>query len=105
MPNVGMADTRLFIALSQGYDEVTTRVYRNARLSLTDGTTYWIPNEAENEYIELGFDNVIARDVSGNSYNGIVSGTLNYNSDSPRYSGSTIFDNVNTNYIYRDTFN
>lgn len=104
MPNVGTADTRLFIALSQGYDEVTTRVYRNARLSLEDGTIYWIPNEAENEYATLGYDKALITDVSGFNYNSIVSGILNYNSDSPRYSGSTVFDNINTNYMHRDTF-
>ena len=37
---------------------------------------------------------MIARDVSGNSYNGTVSGTLSYNVDSPRYSGSTTLTNA-----------
>lgn len=37
-------------------------------------------------------------DVSGNGYNGIISGTLSYNVDSPRHSGSTLF-NGGANYI------
>lgn len=92
MPNVGTADTRLFIALSQGYDEVTTRVYRNARLSLTDGTTYWIPNINETDYNKLGYDKILTTDVSGFGYNGTITGTLTFDSDSPRYAGGTKFN-------------
>ena len=92
MPNVGTADTRLFIALSQGYDEVTTRVYRNARLSLEDGTTYWIPNTNETDYNKLGYDKILTTDVSGFGYNGTITGTLTFDSDSSRYAGGTKFN-------------
>ena len=92
MPDVGTTDKNLHIALSQGWDEVTTRVYRNARLSLADGTTYWIPNEAENEYIALGYDKALTTDVSGFGYNVTITGDLIFDSNSPRYAGSTKFN-------------
>jgi len=91
MPDVGTTDKNLHIALSQGWDEVTTRVYRNARLSLADGTTYWIPNINETDYNKLGFNNICSRDVSGFDYNGTQYGSLVFNTDSPRYAGSTDF--------------
>lgn len=64
------------------------------KLELGDTATDWIPNIADAAYTALGYDNMIARDVSGNSYNGTVSGTLSYNVDSPRYSGSTTLTNA-----------
>jgi len=44
-------------------------------------------------------------DCSGNGYNGKVNGTLKYNPDSARYSGSTTFDGTTfTDYIWRPQF-
>ena len=64
------------------------------KLELGDTATNWIPNTADTTYTALGYNNMIARDVSGNGHNGTVSGTLSYNVDSPRYSGSTTLTNV-----------
>ena len=50
-----------------------------------------VPAQTDEAYVSLGYDKMIAKDVSGNNYDGTVSGTLSYNSDSPRYSGSTNF--------------
>ena len=65
---------------------------KNVKLEEGNKNTSWIPNIADTAYTALGYDNMIARDVSGNGYNGTVSGTLSYNVDSPRYSGSTVFN-------------
>lgn len=62
------------------------------KLELGDKATDWIPNEAENEYIALGYDKVLTTDVSGFGYNGTITGELTFDSDSPRYAGSTKFN-------------
>ena len=65
---------------------------KNIKCENGNAPTNYIPNMADAAYTALGYDNMIARDVSGNGYNGAVSGTLSYNIDSPRYSGSTLFN-------------
>lgn len=61
------------------------------KLELGETATDWIPDIADSTYTALGYDNMIAKDTSGNGYNGTISGALSYNVDSPRYSGSTNF--------------
>ena len=65
-----------------------------------------LDNKATN-YVPYGYDPMefLTTDVSGNGYHIKLAGNLLCNNDSIRYSTSTIFDNVNTNYLYRDTFN
>lgn len=62
------------------------------KLELGDKATDWIPNEAENEYIVLGYDKALTTDVSGFGYNGTITGELTFDSDSPRYAGGTKFN-------------
>ena len=54
----------------------------------------WVPNINDIAYTVLGYNNIFTRDVSGYNYNGIINGTLNYNADSPRYTGSTTLTNA-----------
>ena len=54
--------------------------------------TSWIPNEADSLYTELGYDKALTTDVSGFGYNGTITGDLTFDSDSPRYAGSTKFN-------------
>lgn len=62
------------------------------KLELGDKATPYIPHFAENEYTELGYDKALTTDVSGFGYDGTVTGELTFDSDSPRYMGSTKFN-------------
>lgn len=53
--------------------------------------TSWIPNITDALYTTLGYDRMLTHDVSGYGYNGTQSGTLTFNNNSPRYTGSTNF--------------
>lgn len=64
---------------------------KNVKLEEGNKNTSWIPNVADAAYTALEYNNMIARDISGNGYSGTISGSLNYNSDSARYSGCTKF--------------
>lgn len=84
-------------AYSNGTDTVSVKFWD---IKLEEGTTLtsWIPNENDNLYKALGYNSDICTDVSGNGYTAIKSGTLIFNNDSPRYSGSTVFD-TNISYL------
>lgn len=56
------------------------------QLELGDTMTSYI----DDSYLLINYE----ADVSGNGYNGTVSGTLSYNVDSPRYAGSTVLTNA-----------
>lgn len=60
--------------------------------------TPWCPNPADSLYSSLGFNSNIEPDCSGFGNNGTKSGTLIYNSNSPRYSSSYKF-NTGVDYI------
>lgn len=64
---------------------------KNVKLELGEATS-WIPNEADSLYIELGYNKALTTDVSGFGYNGTITGELTFDSDSPRYAGSTKFN-------------
>lgn len=63
---------------------------KNVKLELGEATP-WIPNEADSLYTELGYNKALTTDVSGFGYNGTITGELTFDSDSPRYAGSTKF--------------
>jgi hypothetical protein len=65
-----------------------------ANLKLEEGTveTNWIPHVDDAAYIRLGYLSTVERDCSGYGYTAKESGTLEFNSDSPRYEGSIKFD-------------
>lgn len=82
-------------------------IYEQSKIGLrtasdTGPVTWYLRNfkfELDNkatDYVPYGYDPMefLTTDVSGNSYNGTVSGTLSYNVDSPRYSGSTTLTNA-----------
>lgn len=79
-------------------------IYEQSKIGLrtasdTESVTWYLRNfkfELDNkatDYVPYGYDPMefLTTDVSGNGYNGIINGTLSYNADSPRYSGSTNF--------------
>jgi hypothetical protein len=48
-----------------------------------------VPNVSDSLY--NSYDKMLLTDVSGNGYNATKTGILTFNSNSPRYSGSTTF--------------
>lgn len=64
--------------------------------------TPWCPSSADPIYTELGFDKVEEPDCSGFGNNGTMIGTYTYDSDTPRYALSTVFNGTDT-YIIAGT--
>lgn len=75
-----------------GLSTGSTITIRNMKLEEGEIATRWEPAHADTLYTALGYANDICTDVSGNGYTAIKNGTLTFNTDSPRYSGSTKFD-------------
>ena len=69
----------------------TTYYLKNIKLENGEEETNYIPNINDIEYTELGYDKALTTDVSGFGYNGTITGELTFDSDSPRYAGSTYF--------------
>ena len=70
----------------------TTYYLKNIKLENGEEETNYIPNINDIEYTELGYDKALTTDVSGFGYNGTITGELTFDSDSPRYAGSTKFN-------------
>ena len=73
-------------------DTKGTIKYRHPKVEIGTVATSWIPNEADALYTKLGYDKALTTDVSGFGYNGTITGELTFDSDSPRYAGSTKFN-------------
>lgn len=88
--NVPTGATKLTFGLCYPYNAP----YEVWDLKVEEGSiaTPWIPNSADALYSSMGLDNNIEYDVSGYQNNGTITGTLNYSSDTPKYSASTAFD-------------
>lgn len=69
------------------------------KVELGDKATAYCPGAGDSHYIPLGYDSTTEYDVSGNGYNGTKNGTFAYDTDTARYSVSTIFKNASSNYI------
>ena len=93
-PGTGYGNISLHLGFSEAFG---TYYFKNFKLEKGNFTP-WIPAPTDYLYLALGYNNIIAKDVSGNKYDGTVGGTLSYNANSPRYSGSTLFDG-STSYI------
>ena len=70
------------------YENITLEL-RKPKLELGSILTEWIPNPVDKEYTQIGLNSNIVYDNSGYNNNGTIIGTLNYLSDTPRYSIST----------------
>jgi hypothetical protein len=73
----------------------TDAVFAKAKLEIADEATPWCPNEADELYSQLDMDENIEYDTSGYRNNGIKIGTLNYESNSPRYNCSSYLNGTN----------
>lgn len=72
-------------------DAIGTYYFKNFKLE--KGTlTPWIPAPTDTLYTALGYANNICTDVSGNGYNLTQNGMVTFNTDTIRYSGSSLFD-------------
>ena len=71
-----------------------TYYLKNIKLENGEEETNYIPNINDIEYITMGYENDICVDVSGNGYNLTQVGSPIFNSDSPRYGGSTTFSSL-----------
>ena len=65
---------------------------RHLKLEKGSIATPWCPNSADELYNILGLNNNIQYDTSGYGNNGTKKGTFDYNSDTPKYNVSTIFN-------------
>ena len=85
--------------------QVTTGTYievHSLKLEKGSRATPWIPSSADSIYTKLGFNTTEEPDCSGFGNNGSMVGSFNYDTDSPRYMSSTIF-NGNDTYIVAGT--
>jgi hypothetical protein len=81
---------------AQNYDTAHTVYLKKLQLEKKSFPTAFAQGIREGQKYES--------DVSGNGYNSTITGTLNYNPDSARYSGSTKFGGTCADYIYRPIF-
>ena len=72
---------------------------KNMKLEEGTNATRWIPASTDPEYITWGYDKIFKQDCSGYNYIGTQYGTLTYNLDSPKYDGSTLFNNGYLHYL------
>jgi hypothetical protein len=83
---------RMFSQASGGATGTGTVSVKCVKLEEGNIPTPWIPNSADTAYTAMGYNSTTEYDVSGNGYNGTKNGTIEYSSDSARYSVSTVFD-------------
>ena len=90
LPESHSTNTYFYIFPSIGFNSHIW--YRNVKLERGSIATPWIPNSADAEYSTLGFNDGIEYDVSGYGNNGTKVGTITYDSDTPRYNVSSVFN-------------
>ena len=73
------------------------------KLEVGDKMTSWCPNSSDALATTMGLNNNIQYDTSGYGNNGIKKGAFSYDSDTPKYNVSTIFNGSNT-CIYLNNF-
>lgn len=85
------------ISLHLGFSSaIGTYYFKNFKLE-KGNLTSWTPAPTDALYSDLGYDNDICVDVSGYNYTATKSGTLVFDSNTTRYSGSTKF---NSGYLH-----
>lgn len=62
------------------------------KLEIGDKATPWIPSQNDSKYSALGFDDGVIYDVSGFENNGTITGTLTYNTNTPRFNTCAYFN-------------
>lgn len=89
----------------QIYDSTdTTEVYlKNLKMENGAKATNWCPNSLDSNYTSIGLNETVEFDTSGVNNNGIIYGSLNFSSDTPKYCVSSFFNGTN-NAIYVGNF-
>lgn len=84
---------------------VTTGTYievHSLKFEKGSKATPWCPSSADNIYNTLGFNSTEEADCSGFGNNGTMVGAFTYDTDTPRYAVSTVFNGTDT-YIAAGT--
>lgn len=68
--------------------------FTNFKIEKGNKSTSWCPHTSDSLYTSLGLNSLVESDCSGYSYNGTLSESLPYASDSPRYSGCYYFNST-----------
>lgn len=97
VPRSDANKTDNFIEFYTGYGTDNFYKISNVKIELGTQATPWCPNENDQLYNILGYDQNIIYDTSGYSQNGTLNGTFENSMDTPRYSASQKF--TGTNYI------
>ena len=106
------------LSSTQKYISVRTNSYSDGETVLTlhwwnfkieEGSEFtpWIPNSSSALYKNLGLDKKIVIDSSGYGRHGKVEGTIQFSTDTPKYTNSYVMDGSHLNRIHYDesTFN
>lgn len=103
---IGTSWQRISISKAKTTNNANLRVYgngtfyvRHMKYELGFTVTPWCPNSADSIYSSMGYDSTTEYDVSGYGNNGVKHGSLSYNTDTPRYSVSTLTPNGVSDYI------
>ena len=78
--------------------------FTNFKIEKSNKPTPWCPHTSDSLYASLGLNSAVESDCSGNNYNGTLSESLPYASNSPRYSGCYYF-NSNSKRVTLPTIN
>ena len=93
----GYTEMQLCIDYNSSSDIITTNVvcyYKMPKLEKGSVATPWCPHTSDSLYTSLGLNSLVESDCSGYSYNGTLSESLPYASDSPRYDGCYYFNST-----------
>lgn len=75
----------------------------DVKLEKGEVATPWCPNSADTEYTTLGLDGNIEYDLSGYNRNAVRTNGITYDSDSPKYNVSSVFDGHPYTYVKCDS--
>lgn len=80
---------------SDGTNNLTIK-YWQIKIEKSNAASPWCPNSTDALYSIFNINSNKEIDISGYGNHGTKSGTITYNSDTPRYSTSTVFNGSNT---------
>ena len=100
-PNFASGKAANFYLSAFAAQKVATVYWKEIKLEKGDKATPWCPAKTDTLYSALGYDSNIESDCSGYKRDGIITGTIIGNTDTPRYRTSSNITN-NSSYIKTD---